>query len=169
MNSAILVEIEFFFNAFILGLILIIAYDIIKIFRNIVKHSKILEAVEDTIYWIMAGFVVFIMLYNNNDGAIRWFAIAGVTSGMFLYNISLSKFVVKYISLILNKIIKFIKKILKILFKPIILLVKMWFKLLKKLCKSIKMKIIVKKRIQEEINKNEKKQKEKRRKKRKNK
>ena len=133
MSSAIGIELRLFFNAFLLGVMLIFLYDFLRIFRNIINHRKNYIAVEDTIYWIIAGFIVFVMLYHNNDGIIRWFAIAGVTLGMFLYNFSISKIIVKYVSIVLNKIIN-------ILFTPLIRISKKIINLLKKKLKSIKMK-----------------------------
>ncbi len=169
MSNLIGVEVRLFLDTFLLGVLLIFLYDIIRIFRCVIKHTKTWEAVEDTIYWIIAGFIVFIMLYHNNDGVIRWFAIAGVGAGMFLYNISVSKFVVKYVSLVINKMIKIIGKVLKILFKPIVhvlrqlsLSLKKLIKLLKNSYKTFKMK----KKQKKNGVKNEKARKKKKKKKR---
>jgi spore cortex biosynthesis protein YabQ len=166
MNDSIFFELDLFVNAFVLGIILIFAYDLLRIFRRIVKHKKMAVALEDTIYWIISGFVVFIMLYEYNDGIIRWFAVAGVAIGMFLYNISISKFIVKYVSLGADKIIKVISRILRILFKPVYLCIKSSIKLLKKTAKKIKIKQEAKKEARKqaeqqadgEKNKNDKKQ-----------
>lgn len=140
MSPSIGIEVRLFFQAFLLGVSLIFLYDFIRIFRNIIKHSKTHEAVEDTIFWIIAGFIVFIMLYQNNDGVIRWFAIAGVSAGMFLYHISISKIFVKYVSMALNKIIRILLKPLAWIFKGISKCVKKLIKVLKKLYKLIKIK-----------------------------
>lgn len=171
MSSAISFEIRLFFNAFLLGVILIFLYDFLRIFRRVVKHSRTSEAIEDTIYWIISGFVVFVMLYHNNNGVIRWFVIAGITLGMFLYNISISKFFVKYVSIVIIKILKLLSKVINIIVKPIkfvsnriYLQFKKLIKVLKNRSKSIKMKQKTKKQKNGVYNEKGKKRKRKKKK-----
>lgn len=171
MSSAIGFEIRLFFDAFLLGVILIFFYDFIRIFRRVIKHSKISEAIEDTIYWIISGFIVFVMLYHNNNGVIRWFVIAGITLGMLLYNISISKIFVKYVSIVIIKILKLLSKVINVIIKPIkfvfngiFLQFKKLIKVLKNRSKSIKMKQKAKKQKNGVYNEKSKKRKRKKKK-----
>lgn len=56
-----------------------------RIFRRIVPHGAIWIGVEDFCYWLLCTAAVFLMLYQENDGMIRGFAIGGVIFGMILY------------------------------------------------------------------------------------
>ena len=70
--------------SFLFGIALMMLYDILRIFRHIVKHRTILLAVEDALYWIICGIGIFAMLYRENDGLLRWFVLGGVAIGMLV-------------------------------------------------------------------------------------
>ncbi|MCI8558017.1 MAG: hypothetical protein HFI19_09680 [Lachnospiraceae bacterium] len=85
MSEGILFELQFFFKAFLLGVLMMISYDVIRIFRRLIPHGTAAVAVEDILYWLICGVSIFRMLYLENSGAIRGFAIAAVVLGMLLY------------------------------------------------------------------------------------
>ncbi len=70
------------------------AYDGIRIFRKIIPHSNAAVAVEDLVYWLLSGVCIFQMLYQENSGANRGFAISAVVLGMLVY-LQFSKIVKK--------------------------------------------------------------------------
>jgi len=119
VNNAISQELFFFLKAILTGCFILFIYDLIRIFRRVVKHGGISIALEDLIYWILMAAIIFVMMYKENDGAIRGFAIVGIFLGMLVYGSSLSKFVVKYSASIINTFFKIIKKILHVIFNPI--------------------------------------------------
>lgn len=85
MSEGILFELQFFSKAFLLGIVMMISYDVVRIFRRIIPHGTAAVAVEDILYWLICGVCIFRMLYVENSGAIRGFAIAAVVLGMLLY------------------------------------------------------------------------------------
>lgn len=78
-------ELQFFFKALIQGALMMIAYSILAVFRKLVKHNTFAVAAEDLLYWIVTAVCIFRMLYMENSGAVRGFAIAAVVLGMLLY------------------------------------------------------------------------------------
>ena len=94
MSEGILFELQFFSRALFLGICMMIFYDGIRIFRALIPHKIAVVAVEDILYWLICGVCIFRMLYLENSGAIRGFAIAAVVLGMLLY-LQLSKFLKK--------------------------------------------------------------------------
>lgn len=59
-------------------------YDLIRLIRRLIRHGTLAVAVEDMLYWLACGLLIFRMLYEENSGAIRGFAIAAVILGMVL-------------------------------------------------------------------------------------
>lgn len=110
--------------AIAIGMSLGVLYDIIRIFRRTIKHSNIIINIEDFMYWVMFGIVVFLVLYSKNYGQIRFFCIIGIALGILIYFLLLSH----YIIVVSVKVIDIIKKILllffRIIFTPIKILVK---------------------------------------------
>lgn len=118
-------------------------YDILRIFRRIKKHGVILIGMEDILYWLVCTAVVFLMIYQKNDGMVRGFAIGGVFVGMLLYFLLLSRFVIKINVLVWKKILQAVRKLFVFLFGPLVKNGKKFLyflrRQLKKICKAVKM------------------------------
>lgn len=119
MDQAIVVEVNNFLRAIMLGVIFGFAYDILRILRRIVKRGRIAISIEDVFYWFVVSIIMFIFLYQINGGTVRAYVIVAVAIGMILYEISIGRFVVKYVSkilrVIINKIGKILRKVLNII------------------------------------------------------
>lgn len=100
------------------GILLMLLYDILRIFRRMTRHKTFLLAVEDVIYWMICAVGIFAMLYRENDGLLRWFVLAGVAVGMLLENRYISPIVVKVFVKILRFILRIFGKIFGVLGKP---------------------------------------------------
>ena len=92
-------------DALFIGMIIMAFYDVFRLFRRIIRHGRLIRDLEDLIFWIIAGFIVFSLVYSRNNGNIRWFIIVGVALGMYLYYVSFGRFVVKYTAKYINKLI----------------------------------------------------------------
>ncbi|MBQ3601273.1 MAG: spore cortex biosynthesis protein YabQ [Lachnospiraceae bacterium] len=110
MEEYIVDEALLLLNSLYTGLVIMAVYDILRLFRRIIRHKYIIINIEDFIFWILAGFVVFFSFYEQNDGALRWYIIVGVLGGAYIYKASFGRFLVKYASKYINKIINIILK-----------------------------------------------------------
>ena len=79
-----MLELQFFLRAFLWGIFLAFLYLLIHLFRSLIRHGTAAMAVEDILYWLICGILIFRMLYEENSGAIRGFAIVAVILGMVL-------------------------------------------------------------------------------------
>lgn len=118
MSSQIVEETLFLYHAVLLGVFVAVIYDIIRIFRRVVKHNRFFISLEDILYWVFCAWEVFYLLYKESSGVLRWFAILGIALGMFLYLISVSRFVVYFISKMINKFLHILEKIIAFLLTP---------------------------------------------------
>ena len=71
---------------------LMLVYDLFRVLRLMIKHSSFARGIEDFLFWIFAGIVTFMLLYELNDGGVRMYAVAGVFTGMILYDKIVSRF-----------------------------------------------------------------------------
>ena len=111
-------ENRFLLYALIMGIFITFLYDILRILRRVIPHGSILTALEDIAFWIYCAGEVFLLMYHESDGRLRWFAVMGAMVGMFSYKKLISGPFVKYVSLLLQKLLMLIKKGFCILFKP---------------------------------------------------
>ena len=71
---------------------LMLVYDLLRVLRLMIKHSSVVRGLEDFLFWIYAGVITFILLYEQNDGGLRLYVIVGVFLGMLLYDKIVSRF-----------------------------------------------------------------------------
>lgn len=86
MSDKIIEELVFLGNCVVTGAILIVIYDVLRIWRLVCRHGTIWTAVEDFLYWCMSAVIIFRFLCEKNNGIMRGFAIGGILIGMFLVN-----------------------------------------------------------------------------------
>lgn len=91
-------EVNFFISSFLAGVCLLFIYDVVRFPRILWKHGKLWKFVSDYIYWVVAGFFVFVLIYQVNDGAIRGFAIMGMLLGMLSYYMGPQKILIKIVN-----------------------------------------------------------------------
>lgn len=119
MSANIMQEICFLMHSIVLGVFITFIYDWIRIFRRIVAHNLFFISIEDMFFWIACSVKIFLMLYRENNGMLRWFAIIGAALGMMLYRILFGRFFVKYVTLILQKILHLLAKGIFFFMRPI--------------------------------------------------
>ena len=117
-------ENEFLLHALLMGIFITFVYDILRIFRRVISHNAFFVSLEDLGFWIYCGAEVFLLMYHESNGMLRWFAVLGALVGMMLYKKLMSPFLVKYVSLLLSKMMKIIGKILHLVFRPFEILLK---------------------------------------------
>lgn len=85
MSARIVGELEFFARSFVWGIFITLVYDCLRLFRQAVHHGNVWVALEDLLYWVVYALLLFRMMYLENDGMIRGFALLAVLLGMLLY------------------------------------------------------------------------------------
>ncbi len=119
MSQGIVQEITFFLHSILMGLVITFAYDWILICRKLFKHGKFLISMEDIVYWFVCGLGVFYMLYKENNGVLRWFAVMGAALGMLFYKVLIKNRFVYIMSTCIHKIMWFICRVIQVVLKPV--------------------------------------------------
>lgn len=122
MSERIIHEFYFFLMSVFYGMLIFFLYDCIRIVRRIIPHIGFLVGLEDIIFWVISGIMMFQMMYKQNNGIIRGFVIVGISIGMVIYLHLFSNLLVNGMTKIIKTILHIIKKIIIILLKPFI-----WF------------------------------------------
>ena len=110
VSGSIQNEMMLFGSAVLLGAALMLLYDVIRICRRILPRGIILVSIEDVIFWIVFGIAVFILLYRENDGAVRGFIVGGIAVGLFLYYQLLGRWLMKWMGVLIRSLKKRLKK-----------------------------------------------------------
>lgn len=130
MSEFIREEVSIFIEAAWQGMLIAVCYDALRILRRIIKHKDIIVNIEDYIFWVVVGIAVFSMIFQNNDGVVRGYIFLALLTGAYTYHKSISSFLVRYISKILNFVITLllkkplkwakmiVKRVLKLFAKP---------------------------------------------------
>lgn len=119
MSRDIIIEVYFLLSAIAMGLIITFVYDFILICRQVVKHNLFFISLEDFIFWAACAITVFYMLYEENNGILRWFAVLGAALGMLLYKKIIGRHFVLLVSALIQKEIHVIRKAAGFILRPV--------------------------------------------------
>ena len=159
MSQVILGELRAAGVAFLMGAVISIVYDLLRIFRRVISHGNFWIGVEDLIFWMWTAVWTFSVLYRENDGNLRMYTMLFMAVGMILYHVTISEPAVEVLGKILKRIFRIILYPLKLLKIYIIF----FGKKLKKLISGIIIKLIYNRRLRlwrkNDGNKNESKKK----------
>lgn len=106
-------ELLLFFCSMGTGAGLLFVYDWIRIVRKLIRHSPHAVSAADLLYWIAAGIFIFAVMYCQNDGIIRSYAMLGIGCGMALYHKIVGEKFVRFMEAAIKFPIKILKKPLK--------------------------------------------------------
>ncbi len=112
-------ENEFLLHALLMGIFITFVYDVIRIFRRVVPHNSFFVSLEDLGFWVYCGGSVFLLMYHESNGELRWFAVFGAVAGMLFYRKLFSPLFVKYMSLLLSEALKGLGRLLGWLLRPL--------------------------------------------------
>ncbi len=119
MSPLIREEGWFLLYSVLLGIGITFVYDCLRICRRVVAHGIVWISLEDLLYWVFVSFCIFDLLYYENDGAFRWFAILGAALGMVLFKKTISPVLVTFVSNLLLRIRKQLEKGIAFVRRPV--------------------------------------------------
>ncbi|MGL4741890.1 MAG: spore cortex biosynthesis protein YabQ [Sarcina sp.] len=105
----------------IAGIFIGILFDMYRVIRG-VNHSKILVAIQDVLFWILSGLVIFIFILVFNFGFLTTYVYLLISVGLILYFSILSKKFFRlenFIGKIFYTIIRIFSKRVRYIFKNI--------------------------------------------------
>lgn len=91
-----MLEVRLFLISAAFGIALSMAYDVLRIFRRLVRHGVWWVALEDLLFFFSVSLLVFSMIFAENDGTIRFFSLGSLVLGTFLYYQSVSRYLVRF-------------------------------------------------------------------------
>lgn len=113
----------------LVGIIISVLFDIFRVLRKTFKTPDTVTYIEDILFWIMTGAIILSSIFLFNNGELRLYLFIGMSIGILLYMLFISKYFIKISVFIISTIKKVINKILHILLKPI----KIVYSILKKI------------------------------------
>lgn len=113
MSSQINEELMLLLMSMYGGLILILCYDSIRIFRRLFTASILRVIIEDIVFWTVASIFMFNILLKYNYGRPRYFAVGAALGVMALFEWLVGRHIVDKLSAILKKIMNTLLKPLK--------------------------------------------------------
>ena len=81
MELQIMEEAELFVYMVLLGALLAIVNEGLAFLRRVWHHKAVAIAIEDALFWTMAGILLITTVYQKNDGRFRGFLLLGIGLG----------------------------------------------------------------------------------------
>ena len=86
MSLYIRMEAELAAVSFLLGVMLMISYDFLRLFRLLLPHGVWWIGFEDLAYWLYCAWMTFALLFRENGGVLRGYVLGCIFLGMLLYD-----------------------------------------------------------------------------------
>lgn len=119
LSESIYQELRFLLYSFLLGVIITFVYDNIRVFRRVIRHNTFFISIEDLFFWIGVSLSIFLLQHRENAGVFRWFSVVGAFLGMIIYRKIFSRFYIKEMTILFQKILKLLYIFFSYLFSPI--------------------------------------------------
>lgn len=119
MSSYMHFEVLLFFQSALMGVILLLCYDLLVILRRVIPHAPGIVNAEDLLYWIAVCGAVFSQIYRLNQGMLRGFVLLGIILGAILCHLTVGPLFVRLLSFILGTFVFGAKKIINMLLFPV--------------------------------------------------
>lgn len=101
------------------GILTGILFDSYRVFRGLECPNKIITFIEDTLFWVLTGIIVFIFLLMTNYAYIRLYVYAAMVLGVVLYMTLLSKLFIKIQYKAARGTARFFRVVFNFLFYPL--------------------------------------------------
>lgn len=111
-------EAIFFLYSMLYGAAFFCVYDILRCVRRVFVHNVFWIAAEDLAFWMAAGILLFLMVFEKNSGTYRSCFFLGISTGLLLWYFLFDHLVLKGLTWILNLLRRMVHKILYFLSKP---------------------------------------------------
>ena len=105
--------------AAILGVCLCVLYDVFRILRKAIKTNLIVTFIEDLLYFALAAYFTFLLLYVRTKGEMRWFVLLGEGAGFILCRCTLSRAIMAVSGFIIGIFVKANRSLHKWIVHPI--------------------------------------------------
>lgn len=105
------------------GVITGILFDLYRVIRGINDPNKIITFIEDTLFWIFVSIIIFIFLLYMSYAYMRGYVYISIALGITIYMSFISKYFIKLLYRVVNRITKTIRISFILLLYPFNLLI----------------------------------------------
>jgi spore cortex biosynthesis protein YabQ len=102
-----------FSRFFLVGAVIAIGYDCLRVLRRIFSHGILWISLEDIFFAVIAGGVFFLELCDKNDGILRGYIFLAVFSGAAAGELLAGRYFVRFFSWLISLIKNRLKKCLE--------------------------------------------------------
>ncbi|MCM0649004.1 spore cortex biosynthesis protein YabQ [Clostridium swellfunianum] len=122
MLSSISTQFNLLLFSLLAGVITGVLFDLYRVFRGLENPNIVVTFIEDTLFWILTGIIVFIFLLMTNHAYMREYVYIAIAAGILLYMVLLSKYFIKAQYKIVRTTAKYIRITFNFAFYPLQLL-----------------------------------------------
>jgi len=112
-------QIALFIFSLLSGMLVGIFFDVYRVIRGFEEPGTIITAIQDMLFWILTGIIVFIFMMYTNYAYMSFNVFVYNLIGLFIYFKLFSNIVILAYGSILNAILTFFRVIFYYIFYPI--------------------------------------------------
>ena len=102
-----------FLISVLVGMLLAIIFDFFRLLRRKGDTPNYIVYIQDLLYWIIVTFIIIMSAFLTNDGELRGYMFVGYILGAVIYMVTISTYILK----VFSKVLDFFESIIKNIFK----------------------------------------------------
>lgn len=118
ISNAVQLHVRLFFMSMLWGIGVAVTYDVLRIFRRVIKPAHWLYYMQEILFWLAEALLIFRLLYIYDDGAIRSYTMLGLVAGMVLYTWLIGRWLPDWLGRRIVKFVNSLRNLLKKIRKP---------------------------------------------------
>lgn len=122
MLTSVSTQFNLLLFSLIAGVITGVLFDLYRVFRGLENPNIVVTFIQDTLFWILTGIIVFIFLLSTNHAYMREYVYIAIAAGVVLYMGLISKYFIKAQYKIIRSTAKVIRVSFNFLIYPLQLL-----------------------------------------------
>ena len=102
MNISVSQQVFVFFGMVICGILCGVVFDVFRGLRRYHKSARSIVAMQDLLFWAIELTVVYMVAFSLNYAHVRAFEAVALVIGSWIYFMTMSRYVVRFVSVIIS-------------------------------------------------------------------
>ncbi|KRQ86679.1 Spore protein YabQ [Caloramator mitchellensis] len=111
-------QLLYFFSNVIAGFMVGVMFDIYRVIRGFKNPNRILTAISDILFWILASLITFIFMLVTNNVNIRYYTFIALFIGLYFYFSLISRMFLDILRYFVYYFIKLIRLLIRLILFP---------------------------------------------------
>lgn len=111
-------ELGYLFWSVLCGVLMAVAYDFLRAKRREKKVAALIVYLEDTVWFVVLGLMLYVLAFRENSGMVRWYSFAATGLGAAVYKLMFGDRVMEFLRRVYGLFVRCLLLIVRVIMLP---------------------------------------------------